>query len=201
MGVGAYTAAVLGGEAQGKVIGLGLDMVIWLPLAGLVPALVAFVLAPLAARVHGLYLAILTLGLVFIGEHIFKEAKPITGGAGVGRAPAEPVFLGFDLFSNHTILGYRIDRFTVFYVACLVIFLVIFVFHIIVFFSSLLLFLILKYFLDLDIEVNLVSLVELAPLLVQLLLGRHHHRHHVAFSFGDHRALLVCYGSTFCCCF
>ena len=46
MSVGAYTAAVLGGEAQGDVIGLGLDMVIWLPLAGLVPALVAFVLAP-----------------------------------------------------------------------------------------------------------------------------------------------------------
>ena len=124
MGVGAYTAAVLGGEAKGDVIGLGLDMVIWLPMAGLVPALVAFVLAPLAARVRGLYLAILTLGLVFIGEHIFKEAKPITGGAGVGRAPAEPVFLGVDLFSNQTILGYRIDRFTVFYVACLVIFLV-----------------------------------------------------------------------------
>ena len=124
MGVGAYTAATLGGEAKGDVIGLGLDMVIWLPLAGLVPALVALVLAPLAARVRGLYLAILTLGLVFIGEHIFKEAKPITGGAGVGRAPAEPVFLGFDLFSNQTILGYRIDRFTIFYIACLVIFLV-----------------------------------------------------------------------------
>ena len=123
MGVGAYTAATLGGEAKGDVIGLGLDMVIWLPLAGLVPALVALVLAPLAARVRGLYLAILTLGLVFIGEHIFKEAKPITGGAGVGRAPAEPVFLGFDLFSNQTILGYRIDRFTIFYIACLVIFL------------------------------------------------------------------------------
>lgn len=124
MGLGAYTAAVLGGEAKGDIIGLGWDMAIWLPLAGLVPALIALVLAPLAARVRGLYLAILTLGLVFIGEHIFKEAKPITGGAGVGRAPAEPVFLGVDLFSNYTILGYRVDRFTVFYFACLVIFLI-----------------------------------------------------------------------------
>ena len=124
MGLGAYTAAVLGGESKGDVIGLGWDMAIWLPLAGLVPALIALILAPLAARVRGLYLAILTLGLVFIGEHIFKEAKPITGGAGVGRAPADPVFLGFDLFSNQTILGYRIDRFTIFYFATLVIFLV-----------------------------------------------------------------------------
>lgn len=124
LGVGAYTAAVLGGESRGDVIGLGLDMAIWLPLAGLVPALIALVLAPLAMRVRGLYLAILTLGLVFIGEHIFKEAKPITGGAGVGRAPADPVFLGFDLFANQTILGYRIDRFTIFYFACFVIFIV-----------------------------------------------------------------------------
>jgi len=124
LGVGAYTAAVLGGESRGGVIGLGWDMAIWLPLAGLVPALIALVLAPLAMRVRGLYLAILTLGLVFIGEHIFKEAKPITGGAGVGRAPADPVFLGFDLFANQTILGYRIDRFTIFYLACFVIFVV-----------------------------------------------------------------------------
>ena len=124
LGVGAYTAAVFGGEARGGVIGLGWDMAIWLPLAGIVPALIALVLAPLAMRVRGLYLAILTLGLVFIGEHIFKEAKPITGGAGVGRAPADPVFLGFDLFSNQTILGYRIDRFTIFYFACFVIFVI-----------------------------------------------------------------------------
>ena len=124
LGVGAYTAAVLGGESRGGVIGLGWDMAIWLPLAGLVPALIALVLAPLAMRVRGLYLAILTLGLVFIGEHIFKEAKPITGGAGVGRAPADPVFLGFDLFANQTILGYRIDRFTIFYLACFIIFII-----------------------------------------------------------------------------
>lgn len=124
LGVGAYTAAVLGGEAKGDVLGFGWDMAIWLPLAGLVPAIVAAIIAPLAARVRGLYLAILTLGLVFIGEHIFKEAKPITGGAGVGRAPAEPVFLGFNLFANYEIFGIEIDRFTMLYFTCLVIFVV-----------------------------------------------------------------------------
>ncbi|MDP4675737.1 MAG: branched-chain amino acid ABC transporter permease [Candidatus Nanopelagicales bacterium] len=124
LGIGAYTAAVLGGESKGDVIGLGWDMAIWLPLAGLVPAIIALILAPLAARVRGLYLAILTLGLVFIGEHIFKEAKPLTGGAGVGRTPAEPVLFGFDLFSNHEILGVDVDRFTVYYFACFIIFVV-----------------------------------------------------------------------------
>lgn len=124
LGIGAYTAAVLGGESKGDVIGLGWDMAIWLPLAGLVPALIALLVAPLAARVRGLYLAILTLGLVFIGEHIFKEAAPLTGGAGVGRAPADPVFLGFDLFANQEIFGIELDRFTVFYFACFIIFVV-----------------------------------------------------------------------------
>jgi len=124
LGIGAYTAAVLGGESKGDVIGLGWDMAIWLPLAGLVSAIIALILAPLAARVRGLYLAILTLGLVFIGEHIFKEAKPLTGGAGVGRTPAEPVLFGFDLFSNHEILGGDVDRFTVYYFACFIIFVV-----------------------------------------------------------------------------
>ena len=124
LGLGAYTAAVLGGRPSGGVIGLEWDMALWLPLAGLVPALVGLAVAPLAARVRGLYLAILTLGLVFIGEHIFKEADSITGGAGVGRAPAEPVLFGFDLFANHEVLGYELDRFTVFFYACFVIFLV-----------------------------------------------------------------------------
>ncbi len=124
LGIGAYTGAVLGGESRGNVIGLGWDMAIWLPLAGLVPAVIALIIAPLAARVRGLYLAILTLGLVFIGEHIFKEATPITGGAGVGRAPAEPVLFGFNLFANQEIFGVKLDRFSVYYFGVFVIFVV-----------------------------------------------------------------------------
>jgi branched-chain amino acid transport system permease protein len=124
LGIGAYTGAVLGGESRGNVIGLGWDMAIWLPLAGLVPAVIALTIAPLAARVRGLYLAILTLGLVFIGEHIFKEATPITGGAGVGRAPAEPVLFGFNLFANQEIFGVKLDRFSVYYFGVFVIFVV-----------------------------------------------------------------------------
>jgi branched-chain amino acid transport system permease protein len=124
LGLGAYTAAVLGGEPQGDVIGLGLDMAIWLPMAGLVPAAVGLLVAPLAARVRGLYLAILTLGLVFIGEHVFKEADAITGGAGVGRAPAVPTLFGVDIFTNVRLGDVRIDRFSVWYYVCFVVFVV-----------------------------------------------------------------------------
>ncbi|WP_166353996.1 branched-chain amino acid ABC transporter permease [Phytoactinopolyspora limicola] len=124
MGLGAYTAAVFGGESTDRVVGLGLDMAIWLPLAGIVPAVVGLVVAPLAARVRGLYLAILTLGLVFIGEHVFKEARSITGGAGVGRAPAEPVLFGVDLSGRYHLFGYILSREDVFYFVCFAIFLV-----------------------------------------------------------------------------
>ena len=52
--------------------------------------------APLATRLRGLYLAIVTLGLVFIGEHIFGEWSDLTGGAGVGREAAVPELFGYD---------------------------------------------------------------------------------------------------------
>ena len=85
MGLGAYTAAVLGGEATENLWGLGLPMWVWLPAAGIVAALVGIMIAPTAVRVRGLYLAFVTLGLVFIGEHLWRALRPVTGGAGLGR--------------------------------------------------------------------------------------------------------------------
>jgi branched-chain amino acid transport system permease protein len=119
MGLGAYTAALLGGRPTSSIRGYELDLLIWLPLAGLVPALFAWIVAPLAARVKGLYLAILTLGLLFVGEHVFKEARWLTGGSGLGRAPADAVVLGFDLYARRTVLGRLIPAEGVFYLFCL----------------------------------------------------------------------------------
>jgi branched-chain amino acid transport system permease protein len=62
-----------------------------------VAALLGLVVAPLASRLRGLYLAIVTLGLVFLGEHVFREWDAVTGGAGVGRPAADPVLFGVDL--------------------------------------------------------------------------------------------------------
>ncbi len=84
MGIGAYTAAALGAE-PGPLWGLGLPIWVWLPAAGLVAALVGVLVAPTAVRVRGLYLAIVTLGLVFIGEHLFRNLSFITGGSQSGR--------------------------------------------------------------------------------------------------------------------
>ena len=115
VGVGAFTASVLGGMPTQNVVGFELDLLIWLPAAGLVSMVLGLLVAPLAARVRGLYLAILTLGLVFIGEHLFKELRSISGGQGVGRRGPDPEILGFALFHPQEILGVQLDRETPWY--------------------------------------------------------------------------------------
>jgi branched-chain amino acid transport system permease protein len=85
MAVGAYTAAVLGGEPGNTVWGLELPMWIWLPAAGAVAALVGILVAPTAVRVRGLYLAFVTLGLVFIGQYLWRNLGSIAGGPTTGR--------------------------------------------------------------------------------------------------------------------
>lgn len=85
MGVGAYTAAVLGGEVGKATFGFGLPMWIWLPAAGIVAALIGALIAPTAVRVRGIYLAIVTVGLVFIGEWLWRSLPDITGGSQSGR--------------------------------------------------------------------------------------------------------------------
>ena len=88
MGLGAYTAAILGAP-EGALWGLGLPIWIWLPGAGIVAAVVGTLIAPTATRVRGLYLAIVTLGLVFIGEYLWRNLDFITGGSQSGRSHPE----------------------------------------------------------------------------------------------------------------
>ncbi len=90
MGIGAYTAAVLGSPVGAEGVfgvrwGAGLPIWVWLPAAGMAAALVGAMVAPTAVRVRGLYLAFVTLGLVFIGEWMFRNLVSITGGSQSGR--------------------------------------------------------------------------------------------------------------------
>jgi branched-chain amino acid transport system permease protein len=125
LGLGAYTAAILGGVEQTRQVldpatgqqvtevvlrGLGLDMLIWLPVAGIVAALAGLIVAPVATRLRGLYLAFVTLGLVFLGEHIFREAKTLTGGAGNGRPTAETRVLGFHFDEDGEVFGLFLSK-------------------------------------------------------------------------------------------
>ena len=85
MGIGAYTAAVLGGEQGGRFWGLGLPIWIWLPAAGIMATLVGIIVSPTAIKLRGLYLGIVTLGLVFIGVHFARVFPEIAGDTESGR--------------------------------------------------------------------------------------------------------------------
>jgi branched-chain amino acid transport system permease protein len=88
LAVGAYTAAVLGGNDH-------LTAAIWLPAAGLVAAICGALVGPAALRLRGLYLAIVTIGLVFIGQHIWFNVPAMSGGPG-GRSFPAVTFGSFD---------------------------------------------------------------------------------------------------------
>ncbi|MFP2960593.1 branched-chain amino acid ABC transporter permease [Myxococcus sp. 1LA] len=73
LALGAYTVAVLGGR-------LGWPFWLALPFAGAVSALVGVVIGAFALRLKGLYLAIVTLGLVFLTQHVLLAYPDVTNG-------------------------------------------------------------------------------------------------------------------------
>ena len=110
IGLGAYTAAIIGGDPDGTTVGYGLPIYVWLPAAGVVAALAGLLVGPIAVRLRGLYLAIVTLGLVFLGDHVFREARSLTGGPGIGRRGPDLVAFGIDFNTSGTILGLELGR-------------------------------------------------------------------------------------------
>lgn len=87
MGVGACTAAYLGADPGHDTWGHSLPIWIWLPGAGIAAALVGVMVSPVAVRLRGLYLAIVTLGLVFVGIHMgnMSWGRKIAGAPSLGR--------------------------------------------------------------------------------------------------------------------
>jgi branched-chain amino acid transport system permease protein len=102
LGLGAFTAAYLGG-------GLELPIIVWLPVAGLLGALVGLIIGPFALRLKGLYLALVTLGLVFIGEHLFFNLREITGGS-QGTFIPSPMIGDLNFADLGAILPIRLTR-------------------------------------------------------------------------------------------
>lgn len=97
IGAGAYTAAAVGGD-------LGLPLVLWLPAAALLGGAVGALIGPFALRLRGNYLAIVTLGLVFLGEHLFRNLDGVTGGNSGTSVTAEATLGPLD-FSAVSLLG------------------------------------------------------------------------------------------------
>lgn len=73
LALGAYTTAILGTR-------FGLPFWILLPMAGLVAAAAGLLIGPFALRLEGLYLAIVTLGLLFLVNHVLLSFPALTKG-------------------------------------------------------------------------------------------------------------------------
>jgi branched-chain amino acid transport system permease protein len=91
MGVGACTATYLGSASGDTTWGHSLPIWIWLPGAGVMAAVVGIVISPIAVKLRGLYLAIVTLGLVFLGIHFGNTSwgTKIAGPPALGRKAPE----------------------------------------------------------------------------------------------------------------
>ncbi len=94
MATGAYSVVIL----QSK---LGLPFILALPAAGLISALLGVLIALPTTRLHGIYLAILTLAISVLVEDIIVLAEPLTGGVN-GMFASDIVIFGinFGRYSN-----------------------------------------------------------------------------------------------------
>jgi branched-chain amino acid transport system permease protein len=101
MGVGAFTAAYLGSE--------GLPMLVWASLAVVIGAGVGALVGPVALRLHGNYLAIVSIGLLFLGHHIFLNWESVTGGVR-GKSARFPMAIGPVDFNQLELLGTSYTR-------------------------------------------------------------------------------------------
>ncbi|WP_408055600.1 branched-chain amino acid ABC transporter permease [Streptomyces apricus] len=105
--VGAYGYCYLAGTSSADgVRGLGLP-----PLLAAFGAVVAAgtagaLFSPISGRLRGIYLGLASLGLVFLGQHILKNAIPLTGGFN-GRDAAPLDLFGFS-FSDSDPAGFLV---------------------------------------------------------------------------------------------
>jgi branched-chain amino acid transport system permease protein len=102
LGVGAYSATWLGADQ-------GFPAYVWLPAAGLTAAALGALVGPVATRLRGLYLAVVTLGLTFVTGWVWTVWESLTGGSTAGRSTMRFTVGGTDLFDGVTVAGLHLD--------------------------------------------------------------------------------------------
>jgi branched-chain amino acid transport system permease protein len=102
LGAGAYAAAFLSGQ-------WGWPFPFWLIGAAVIGGFVGGLVGPFALRLRGNYLVIVSLALVFIGQHVFENWESVTGGL-TGVAVRAPVSLGSVDAASLVVLGKRLTR-------------------------------------------------------------------------------------------
>ena len=97
LAIGAYVYAWGAGDAaDDRYEGLGLPPLVAAVLAVLAAGLAGLIFSPVAARLRGFYLGVATIGLVFIVQHVLRNAESYTGGVN-GRPVAPLTIGGFEL--------------------------------------------------------------------------------------------------------
>ena len=109
LAIGAYSSAVLTEQFH-------IPFWICMPIGGLLAAVAGLLIGPFALRLRGLYLAIVTLGLVTMVNHLLMTFDDFTHGANgiavaaYGWFPAESEVSSFGSFADKsTILGFEFD--------------------------------------------------------------------------------------------
>ncbi len=95
IGTGAYCAVFFGSHEH-------LPLLVWLAAAAIVGGVIGGLVGPFALRLRGNYLAVVSLGLVFLGLHVFANWTQLTGGSG-GVTVAAHLKLGPINFGGLTI--------------------------------------------------------------------------------------------------
>jgi branched-chain amino acid transport system permease protein len=113
VGIGAFVAAYL-------VVASGLDLVVALVLAMAACGLIGLVIAPIASKVSGIQIAVITVGLAYLAQHIFRIATPWTGGLN-GIELLNVSVAGIDLNSAVAIGSVSIPSDTFFFLLCVLI--------------------------------------------------------------------------------
>lgn len=124
-GIGAYVASALGPQVHPDIdhalnhlpvlLDLfagnrqGWPLILGLFLAGLCSGFVGLLLAPAAIRLSGIYLAIVTMGMIFAAQYLFIHWDWLTGGA-QGIALSAPAIADFSFDGNSEIVGIVFNR-------------------------------------------------------------------------------------------
>lgn len=102
LAAGAYVGGYIGANH-------GLTAALWIPAAGVVAGLLGALTGPAALRLRGLYLGIVTIGLVYIGQYVLQSWSSFSGGPG-GRSLPAPTFGHLNFANGSRILGLSVDR-------------------------------------------------------------------------------------------
>jgi branched-chain amino acid transport system permease protein len=100
--VGAYAAAYFGDDR-------GWPLLAYLAMAAVCGLVIGAVVGPFALRLRGDYLVVVTIGLVLVGEHLWKNWRSLTGGPG-GRSVSASTSIGPLDFEDLSLFGHQFSK-------------------------------------------------------------------------------------------